>query len=166
MKISIPFLATLLMLAVVTTSTAQVETRSYLADKGLIPREHTVDFTHLKLEVEFEPEQKLVKGKVTEKFITRQKETDSLFLDGVNMTFNTVKVDGVEAKYKKSAKGITLYFSKGLAWGSTHELFIDYPATPKKGLYFIGEVIDVTGWLGGYNFQFSWASGWACGQDV
>jgi predicted Rossmann fold flavoprotein len=34
------------------------------------------------------------------------------------------------------------------------------------GLYFIGEVIDVTGWLGGYNFQFCWASGVACGQDV
>ena len=33
-------------------------------------------------------------------------------------------------------------------------------------LYFIGEVIDVTGWLGGYNFQFAWASGWACGQSV
>jgi predicted Rossmann fold flavoprotein len=34
------------------------------------------------------------------------------------------------------------------------------------GLYFIGEVIDVTGWLGGYNFQWAWASGWAAGQYV
>lgn len=32
------------------------------------------------------------------------------------------------------------------------------------GLYFIGEVLDVTGWLGGYNFQWAWASGWAAGQ--
>jgi predicted Rossmann fold flavoprotein len=32
------------------------------------------------------------------------------------------------------------------------------------GLYFVGEVIDVTGWLGGYNFQWAWASGWAAGQ--
>jgi predicted Rossmann fold flavoprotein len=31
------------------------------------------------------------------------------------------------------------------------------------GLYFIGEVVDVTGWLGGYNFQWAWASGQACG---
>ena len=30
------------------------------------------------------------------------------------------------------------------------------------GLYFIGEVVDVTGWLGGYNFQWAWASAWAC----
>ena len=34
------------------------------------------------------------------------------------------------------------------------------------GLYFIGEVIDVTGWLGGYNFQWAWASGYACGMAV
>jgi predicted flavoprotein YhiN len=32
-----------------------------------------------------------------------------------------------------------------------------------KGLYFIGEVVDVTGWLGGYNFQWAWASGHAAG---
>ena len=34
------------------------------------------------------------------------------------------------------------------------------------GLYFIGEVVDVTGWLGGYNFQWAWSSGWAAGQIV
>ncbi len=34
------------------------------------------------------------------------------------------------------------------------------------GLYFIGEVVDVTGWLGGYNFQWAWSSGWVAGQFV
>ena len=34
------------------------------------------------------------------------------------------------------------------------------------GLYFIGEVVDVTGWLGGYNFQWAWASGHACGEAI
>lgn len=34
------------------------------------------------------------------------------------------------------------------------------------GLYFIGEVLDVTGWLGGYNFQWAWSSGWCAGQYV
>jgi len=34
------------------------------------------------------------------------------------------------------------------------------------GLYFVGEVVDVTGWLGGYNFQWAWSSGWAAGQVV
>ena len=36
----------------------------------------------------------------------------------------------------------------------------------QPGLYFIGEVVDVTGWLGGYNFQWAWASGFACGNAV
>ncbi|GKX50801.1 NAD(P)/FAD-dependent oxidoreductase [Budvicia aquatica] len=35
-----------------------------------------------------------------------------------------------------------------------------------SGLYFIGEVMDVTGWLGGYNFQWAWSSAWACAQAV
>ena len=34
------------------------------------------------------------------------------------------------------------------------------------GIYFVGEVVDVTGWLGGYNFQWAWASGWSAGQAV
>ncbi|MEE1675029.1 NAD(P)/FAD-dependent oxidoreductase [Agarivorans aestuarii] len=38
-------------------------------------------------------------------------------------------------------------------------------ANKVKGLYFIGEVMDVSGWLGGFNFQWAWASGVACGLD-
>ena len=34
------------------------------------------------------------------------------------------------------------------------------------GLYFIGECVDVTGWLGGFNFQWAWSSGWAAGQAI
>ena len=34
------------------------------------------------------------------------------------------------------------------------------------GLYFVGEVVDVTGWLGGYNFQWAWSSGWVAGQVI
>ncbi len=36
----------------------------------------------------------------------------------------------------------------------------------QSGLYFIGEVVDVTGWLGGYNFQWAWASAYACAQAL
>lgn len=39
-------------------------------------------------------------------------------------------------------------------------------STYQDGLYFIGEVLDVTGWLGGYNFQWAWASGFVCGEVV
>ncbi|MFF0978448.1 NAD(P)/FAD-dependent oxidoreductase [Proteus mirabilis] len=39
-------------------------------------------------------------------------------------------------------------------------------ATKITGLYFIGEVVDVTGWLGGYNFQWAWSSAYACAQAL
>lgn len=50
---------------------------------------------------------------------------------------------------------------------STSELSSQTMESKKvSGLYFIGEVVDVTGWLGGYNFQWAWASGYAAGQAV
>jgi len=39
-------------------------------------------------------------------------------------------------------------------------------ANAQPNLYFIGEVLDITGWLGGYNFQWAWSSGWCAGQYV
>jgi len=39
-------------------------------------------------------------------------------------------------------------------------------ARQAPGLFFIGEAVDVTGWLGGYNFQWAWSSGWAAGQAI
>ncbi|SMF25065.1 hypothetical protein SAMN02745866_01658 [Alteromonadaceae bacterium Bs31] len=41
-----------------------------------------------------------------------------------------------------------------------------FEAKKVPGLYFIGEVLDVTGWLGGFNFQWAWSSGWCAGQYV
>ncbi len=38
--------------------------------------------------------------------------------------------------------------------------------TQQAGLYAIGEAVDVTGWLGGYNFQWAWSSGWCCGDSL
>ena len=48
----------------------------------------------------------------------------------------------------------------------TRELSSQTMESRQKGLYFIGEVVDVTGWLGGYNFQWAWASAFACGQAL
>jgi predicted Rossmann fold flavoprotein len=49
----------------------------------------------------------------------------------------------------------------------THELSSRTMEAKKvPSLYFIGEVMDVTGWLGGYNFQWAWASAWACAQAL
>ena len=48
----------------------------------------------------------------------------------------------------------------------TRELSSQTMESKQPGLYFIGEVVDVTGWLGGYNFQWAWASAFACAQAM
>ena len=48
----------------------------------------------------------------------------------------------------------------------TRELSSQTMESRQPGLYFIGEVVDVTGWLGGYNFQWAWASGFACANGL
>jgi predicted Rossmann fold flavoprotein len=48
----------------------------------------------------------------------------------------------------------------------TRELSSQTLEAKQRGLYFIGEAVDVTGWLGGYNFQWAWASGHACAQAL
>jgi predicted Rossmann fold flavoprotein len=48
----------------------------------------------------------------------------------------------------------------------TRELSSRTMESKQRGLYFIGEVVDVTGWLGGYNFQWAWASGFACAHGL
>jgi hypothetical protein len=48
----------------------------------------------------------------------------------------------------------------------TRELSSQTMESKQAGLYFIGEVVDVTGWLGGYNFQWAWASAFACAQAL
>jgi predicted Rossmann fold flavoprotein len=48
----------------------------------------------------------------------------------------------------------------------TRELSSQTMESTRRGLYFIGEAVDVTGWLGGYNFQWAWASAYACAQAM
>ncbi len=48
----------------------------------------------------------------------------------------------------------------------TRDLSSQTMESKQPGLYFIGEVVDVTGWLGGYNFQWAWASAFACGNSL
>jgi predicted Rossmann fold flavoprotein len=52
----------------------------------------------------------------------------------------------------------------GIATGEVSSRTFELKKLP--GLHVIGEALDVTGWLGGYNFQWAWASGWCCGQHL
>jgi predicted flavoprotein YhiN len=49
---------------------------------------------------------------------------------------------------------------------STQALSQKTMESTQKGLYFIGEVVDITGWLGGYNFQWAWSSAHACAMAL
>jgi predicted Rossmann fold flavoprotein len=80
------------------------------------------------------------------------------------------------AKIAETLNGWKVRFSETEGYGraevtlggvSTDELSSQTMESNKiPGLYFIGEVVDVTGWLGGYNFQWAWASGFAAGNAV
>lgn len=73
----------------------------------------------------------------------------------MRLTLHPTGTEGF-AKAEVTAGGIS---TAGLS-SSTME------AREVPGLYFIGEAVDVTGWLGGYNFQWAWASGWAAGKAI
>ncbi|MDQ3190565.1 MAG: M1 family metallopeptidase [Bacteroidota bacterium] len=117
---------------------SQVEIRTFIADKQLTPREHSVDMKHMRLEVEFEPHKGLVKGKVTHFFEPIQSQVDSIFLDAPGITINESKLNGKPVVFKTNKDGVTIFPSSPLKWGSKDSLFISYEATPRKGIYFIG----------------------------
>jgi aminopeptidase N len=119
-------------------SQAQIETRTYYADEGLVPRERFVDFTYLKLKASFVPEEGKIMGEVEEKFTVIRPALDSLFLDAIRMDFTSVKLNGKEVKYENTGKGILLQFEEPLTYNTQHTLTINYSATPGKSLYFIG----------------------------
>ncbi|MEZ5957021.1 MAG: NAD(P)/FAD-dependent oxidoreductase [Hyphomonadaceae bacterium] len=80
----------------------------------------------------------------------------------------------VEAAQKLKAWPLTPIGTEGYAKAEVMAGGIDTNALSQQsmetravpGLYFIGEAVDVTGWLGGYNFQWAWSSGWAAAQAV
>ena len=135
MKFSLSFL---LAFSCLFFSSMAQEKRSYYEDEGLVPRERSVDFKHLKLELAFDVDKKAVSGEVSHKFIVLQKTIDTLFLDAIRMNFSEVTLDGEAIEYKTNDKGITLFFKNPLEWNEEHELNISYSATPRKGIYFVG----------------------------
>lgn len=101
-------------------------------------REHPVDFTHLLLEVQFEPALGKVVGRAAYRFAAIQPKVDTLFLDGPGISFKKVLLDGKPIRTDSVSGGWILHFSPALIWNQAHTLQIDYSAFPEKGLYFIG----------------------------
>jgi aminopeptidase N len=111
--------------------------RVYIDDEAQVPREHNVDFQHMRLVVEFEPAKRLVKGKVTHRFMPLRTQVDSVWLDGPGIVIKTAEVNGKTARFRTEKEG-TWVFTGGLKYGTVDSMALVYEATPGKGLYFIG----------------------------
>jgi predicted flavoprotein YhiN len=77
------------------------------------------------------------------------------------------RVDAAVNRWRIKPAGSEGYRTAEVTLGGVDTRELDSRTMEAKsvpGLYFIGEVVDVTGWLGGYNFQWAWSSGWCAGQ--
>lgn len=112
-------------------------TRTYYNDPLLAPREHNVDFQHLRLDIAFEPVRGIVKGKVTHYFTPLRPKVDSILLDGIDMEIKNVTVNGKPAKFINDSSTIIVY-TPSLSWEQKDSMSITYECAPRQGLYFIG----------------------------
>jgi len=117
---------------------AQVQKKTYYFDEKAVPREHPMDFQHLKLEVSFVPEEGKVIGKVTHDFKVLTFETDTVYLDAVGISISNATLNGEKINYHRHLNGFVFEFDKTLKSGELHRMQIEYTATPKKGIYFVG----------------------------
>ena len=110
----------------------------YLADPEAAERQHSVDITHMKVEVGFVPAEGKVIGKVTHNFTTIQNNIDTLFFDAPGIQILKAEMDGLPVPFTTNPEGVVLRFGKKLMWDEFHSVVFQYTATPKKGIYFIG----------------------------
>lgn len=104
-------------------------------------REHNCDFTHISLDVRFVPKEGRVIGKETLLFTPIQPLIDSVYLDAPGITIKKVLLDkaALNVSFDTTATGVIVRFPRQkLKWDDKHSLDIEYEATPRKGLYFIG----------------------------
>jgi aminopeptidase N len=120
------------------TAAAQIPTKTYVDDEGLSPRGHDINFTYLRLQLSLQPATEQISGTVTHYFTPLRPEVDSIFLDGINMAYQSVLLNGKPVKYRADSAGITIFPEKPLLWNVMDSLTVTYTANPRKGLYFIG----------------------------
>jgi predicted Rossmann fold flavoprotein len=95
---------------------------------------------------------------------------EDIALDGQIGDFSDSKFKQIETALRRwtvKPTGTEGYRTAEVTLGGVDTADLDsttMAARKVPGLYFIGECVDVTGWLGGYNFQWAWSSGWAAGQ--
>ncbi len=107
-------------------------------DPGSTMRDHPLDFVHMRLAVEFEPEKGLVKGNITHHFKPLRAEVDSFYLDGPGIQVKSASLNGKTVKFRTTADGIYFYPERPLHYGESDSLNMEYEAYPRRGIYFIG----------------------------
>ena len=117
-------------------------THSYHDDPGAFERNRNIDVTHMRVSVSFDTKQKTVIGNVIHRFITLQSEIDTIFLDAPTIKISSVKLDGKSTSFRTNKNGLIVESKLNAPYHSEHELEIDYIATPKRGIYFIGWDLD------------------------
>lgn len=120
------------------TGSFEGKRRTYLDDGAWAPREHNVDFKHMRLELSFATGEGLVKGKVTHTFSPLRNTVDSIWLDGIDMRILDATVNGKAAKTRVEKNGLWVFTGRSLPYGEKDSMTIVYECNPRRGLYFIG----------------------------
>jgi predicted flavoprotein YhiN len=95
---------------------------------------------------------------------------EDIAIPGIVGDFSDAKIAKITAALKQwtvKPTGTEGYRTAEVTLGGVDTAGLDSTTMAARnvpGLYVIGECVDVTGWLGGYNFQWAWSSGWAAGQ--
>ena len=136
---------------------AQSETKNYIYDPGAFPRDHPLDFTRMQLFLSLEPGKGLVKGRVVHSFTSLRPGVDSFYLDGINMSYSAVTLNGKAVNYHRDDQGLAVLPAEPLEENKTYTLEISYEVYPRKGIYFIG-------WNDPHNLSRKQV--WTQGEDI
>lgn len=137
---------------------------------NMAPQTDVADFLATQQQAHPEQEVKTALGKLLPKRLVEKLLELKVFINQPLKALNTKSIkqlaDSLHA-YVFKPNGTEGYRTAEVTIGGVDTDYLSsktMEAKQQPGLYFIGEVVDVTGWLGGYNFQWAWASGWVAGQ--
>jgi predicted Rossmann fold flavoprotein len=108
----------------------------------------------------------LVPGRLADAWVSREPAWQKPVADATDKALQTLAAQ--LAGWQLTPTGTEGYKKAEVTLGGvdTRDLSSQTMESKQAGLYFIGEVVDVTGWLGGYNFQWAWASAHACAEAL
>lgn len=137
---------------------------------NMAPQTDLVEFLTAQQQAHPEQEVKTALGKLLPKRLVEKLLQLNVFANQPLKTLNPKSIKHIADSlngYVFKPNGTEGYRTAEVTIGGVDTDFLSsktMEAKQQPGLYFIGEVVDVTGWLGGYNFQWAWASGWVAGQ--